>query len=104
MARGFWNRVTLHPLLFAVHPALFLYAHNLGQLEFVDVVRSAAWTLLFAALGFSLFYVLLRDVHKCALGVSISLLLYFSLNRFWSLFPPSQLCATNLRSCECSRA
>jgi hypothetical protein len=81
MARGFWNRVTLHPLLFAVHPALFLYAHNLGQLEFVDVVRSAAWTLLFAALGFSLLYLLLRDVHKCALGVSISLLLYFSLNR-----------------------
>jgi hypothetical protein len=78
--RKLWNSVTFHPLLFAVYPALFLYAHNLGQLELLDVVRNAARTLLFAAVGFGLLHLLLRNVHKSAVGVSASLLLYSSLN------------------------
>ncbi len=74
--------IPFHPLLFALHPVLFLYAQNIDILRVGQIFP--ATILIFSATvsAWLILSVCLRDISRSALIVSISLLAFFSYGHF----------------------
>jgi hypothetical protein len=66
------------PLLFAAHPALYLYAHNVGRVRFPQVLPSLLGALLFALLVLLVSWRLVRDRPRAVIVASIFLLVFFA--------------------------
>ena len=72
------NKLIVHPLLFAVYPGLFLFAHNIGQLAAESIVMPI---LVIASLVLFLWFCLAvawKDWHRSGLMVSLFVILFFS--------------------------
>jgi len=72
--------LVIHPFLFALFPVLFLFAHNVGQVSFSEILVPTA-----IVLGFTLLLLLLllsrlivKDRKKAGIAVSMVLVLCFS--------------------------
>jgi len=73
------RRLVLHPMLFAIFPILFLWAHNLDQgVDFDEVVGPLALSLTVAAALWAFGTWLLHDARRAGLIVSILALMFFS--------------------------
>ncbi len=71
--------LAIHPLLFAIFPILFLFAHNRAEfISYSEILLPAAIVLGFALLLLLLCWFSLRDANKAGIIVSIFLLLFFS--------------------------
>lgn len=82
------RRVPLHPLLFALYPALALLAHNLQEISIEVAVRPLLLSLLGAALPFALLRLILRDWARAALLTTFLLALFFSYGHLYQLLKP----------------
>jgi len=74
--------VIIHPFLFAAFPILFLFAHNIKELEFFALIIPITLVLLFASLLLFLSKLILKDSQKAAAIVSLALVLLFSYGQF----------------------
>ena len=70
--------LVLHPFLFAIFPILFLFSHNAGKVAFSETLLPSAIVLTFTLLLLLLSRLILRDIKRGGILVSISLLLFFS--------------------------
>ena len=75
----------IHPFLFAIFPVLFLFAHNVGQVSFSEILLPTAIVLGFTLLLLLLFRLILRDSKKAGIVVSILLILVFSYGHAFNL-------------------
>ncbi len=84
----------LLPVLFALLPALFLYAHNAGEVSGGQVLRPLLWSVLGALGLWLLLRPLMRDSVRTGVAVSVCVVLFFSYGRLydalsdWGLFVP----------------
>ena len=68
----------VHPLLFAMFPVLALYAHNVAEVSPSEIVLPTATVLGSTLLLLLLSGVILRDIRKAGIVLSILLALFFS--------------------------
>jgi hypothetical protein len=68
----------VHPLLFAVYPALFLGGRNMAQVSVVDVALPAALTVAIVSVGWLALAKAMRDRRLAALCVSVFCVFFFS--------------------------
>jgi len=78
------RKFVIHPFLFGIYPALFVFAHNIGQ-----IAPDALAIPLLMGIGFSLLLLMilsffLKNAHKAGLIISLFLLLFFSYGHFSS--------------------
>lgn len=74
-----------HPYLFALHPVLFLYVHNINQVSFTEALPALIGS---AGLALAVLLVqrpLVKDAEKRALCASWFLVLFFSYGHFYAL-------------------
>lgn len=67
----------LHPIVFALYPLLFLYAHNIDEVLPRILAMPIALSLFMAVFAFGFFYLLTKQVHKAALAASITVVAFF---------------------------
>ncbi len=72
------SRLVLHPFFFALYPILNLYAENLGQVSFSQVLRSLLVFLGLTVLALVLLRLLLKDWARAGLATSVGLLVIFA--------------------------
>lgn len=75
---GVRKATLVHPVLLAMFPALFIYANNLDRIRPRTVVGPVVVVLLVTLVLWLLGTVMLRDVRRAAMIVSLFLLLFFS--------------------------
>ena len=81
----------VHPFLFAIFPSFFLYAHNMGHVYFNQILMPIGVILFFTFLTLILLKLIIKDVRKVGLLVSISLILFFSYGHIYELIKIWQL-------------
>ncbi|MBI2855096.1 MAG: sulfatase-like hydrolase/transferase [Chloroflexi bacterium] len=81
----------IHPLLFALLPVLFLYAHNRNEAPSGQVLVLLGASLFLAGLLWLLFSLLLKDRSKAGIATSALVLLFFTYGRFYSLLEDKDL-------------
>ncbi len=74
--------LVLHPIFFAIFPALFLWAHNVEEASIEQAALPLALSALAAVLVWLLLFLLMKDNKKAALATSLSIFLFFSYGRF----------------------
>jgi galactitol-specific phosphotransferase system IIB component len=67
----------LHPFLFAIAPIVFLFAHNVEELEFSDI-KPLFFVLIFSSVLFLFSFLAFRHKQKAGLFTSILLIIFFS--------------------------
>jgi tetratricopeptide (TPR) repeat protein len=72
----------IHPILLAIYPVLFLFAHNIGELSFNVLILPVVIILCFSLLSWSILSFVLKDSQKSGFIVSLFLLLFFSYGHF----------------------
>jgi hypothetical protein len=72
------KRITLHPLLFSLFPALTLLTHNIGEVKLNVALRSLAVSFTGAVLLFLLLRLLCRDWKRSAIMATIVLVWFCS--------------------------
>jgi hypothetical protein len=81
----------LHPFLFAVFPIIFLYAHNVNQVQIAEILLPMVISLCLAVIVILLLWFLFGDVVKAGLGASIFIILLFAYGHIfeltWRLLP-----------------
>lgn len=75
----------LYPLLFAVYPVLFLYAHNIKELHLSQLTVPLIFSLVFASITWGILYFVLKDKIKSAVSAAILVVLFFSYGHFFDL-------------------
>lgn len=81
------SALPLHPVAFAVFPLLSLYAANIGQVPWTDIVRPFGLSLAAMAVLYLLLALLLRSVRRAAVMVSAALFCFFTYGHFLTLKP-----------------
>ena len=85
----------VHPLLFAMFPILFLYAHNISETSANQVLMPMLFSVAGALVLWVLLSLLLRSTLKAGLATTLLVILFFSYGRLydvldkWGLFVPS---------------
>ena len=80
---------TLHPILFAVYPMLFLYARNADEFPPSVVVAPILISVTMAVALWRLLYVFFRDTQKSGAIVALFVLMFFSYGHFYRLMENS---------------
>lgn len=70
--------LVVHPFLFCLFPVLFLYARNMKELPARQALAPGAIVLACTAAALLLLSLVLRDLRKAGLVVSVTVLLFFS--------------------------
>lgn len=84
--------IIIHPFLFAIFPILFLFAYNIGQVSFSEILLPSVIVLVFTTVAlFILWLILKRDIKKSAILVSAFLILFFSYGRIYNLIQDWQI-------------
>ncbi|MBA3620991.1 MAG: sulfatase-like hydrolase/transferase, partial [Euzebyales bacterium] len=69
-----WRGFAWHPLLFAAWPVVFLYAGNVGETPLPDFLRALGIVLGLTAALYATLTLIVRDTHRAALLVSVTVL------------------------------
>jgi hypothetical protein len=75
----------IHPLLIAILPLLFLYAHNMNEVSASQVLKLVLLLVPCVLLLWILLSLLLKDTLKAGLATTIFVILFFSYGRFYDL-------------------
>jgi len=84
----------LYPLLFAIFPILFLYAHNIGEASVGQILLPIVVSIGFTLLLWAILSLIFKDVLKAGLATSLFLFFFFFYGRFyellemWNVFVP----------------
>jgi len=70
--------IVLHPLLFALFPTVFLFAHNIDQVLVVEILWPLATSLVFGSVLFLFWRLVFKDIHKAGFAASVFLFFFFS--------------------------
>lgn len=87
------RQIILHPILFAVYPALGLYSANMAMLEFSAVLVPALVLAVIAGLLWMVLARVMGDFKIAAITTSVPLLVFFSHGALERLVRPSGLAA-----------
>ena len=79
------SKPIIHPLLFALAPALFLYSRNIQEVPAGQIVAPLAALVVLAAVVWLVWGLILRNASLAAAAASLFLLLFFSYGHFYSL-------------------
>ena len=74
-----------HPVLFAIYPVLFLYAHNIKEVDLSQLVFPLLFSIGFASLLWGGLFLLVRDNVKSAVISTIFIVLFFSYGHIFDL-------------------
>lgn len=77
--------LVIHPVLFAIFPVVFLYAHNLGQTTSNQIFVPMLFSMLGTFLLWLLFTPLMKSVTRAALATTLVVLLFFFYGRIFDL-------------------
>jgi hypothetical protein len=77
----------VHPLLLALFPILFLFAHNIKEMPFAETARSIVLVVSFSLLLWSVLGLIVRNLQKAALTTSVFLILFFSYGHILPFMP-----------------
>jgi len=77
--------ISIHPLLLAVFPTLFLYSHNMNDYPLSVVIVPLLTTIVLTLLLWLLSGLILRNTAKAALAVSLFLVLFFSYGHIYNI-------------------
>jgi len=77
--------LVIHPLLFAVVPVLFLYAHNIIETPTAHFLIPLGASIILAVVLWALLYLILRDIRKAGLATTIFLLFFFFYGRVYAV-------------------
>ena len=81
----------LHPFLFAVFPILFLFTNNIDKMPVSVIYFPILSSLCFASIFFLVLGLLLKDVKKAAMLLTIFLMIFFSYGHFYNLIKDDQV-------------
>lgn len=84
-----WLIPALAPLLLTVYPLLYLYASNIEQLSFDDVVRTLLICLGVTLMGFVFLSAVLRSVQRGAMLTAILVILFYAYGHVHGILNPS---------------
>ena len=73
---GWLQRLSLHPLLFAMYPILALLAFNISEIEISSGIRPLILSVFASGVFASIFYLISRDWKRAALISTILLILF----------------------------
>jgi hypothetical protein len=76
--KNYLKTFPLHPLLFAIYPILFLYANNLAQVNFTEILLPCAVSLIVTIFIYIFFTFVYKNAIKASIFISIALILFFS--------------------------
>jgi hypothetical protein len=74
----------IHPFLFAIHPLLFLFSHNIKELRFSVIFVPSIIVLILTVLALLLLGLIFKNYQKAGILVSISWILFFSYGHFYN--------------------
>jgi hypothetical protein len=74
---GFFERGWFAPFLLSIQPILHLFAINVAELNFFEILRPLLVSFVFGCLVLGLAYLFLRDWQRASLVVSLFLFLFF---------------------------
>ena len=81
----------IHPFLFAVFPILFLFAQNIEQTSFSDLLLPMNMTLGFTLFSLLIFGIFFRNLKKISIIISTFLILFFSYGHVFNLIDGWQI-------------
>jgi len=79
------KQFVIHPFLFAVFHILHLWLHNIDEVPFSDISIVIGSVLSITAILLLLFTVILKDIKKAGVVVSILLIAFFSYGHFYNI-------------------
>ncbi|MEI7481720.1 MAG: sulfatase-like hydrolase/transferase [Elusimicrobiota bacterium] len=82
---AFPENITIHPLLFALHPVLFLYQININKVNPGDIILPLVLAFSGAVVLWALLSIVTRRIIKAGLTVSLLLILFFSYGHVFAL-------------------
>lgn len=82
----------IHPFLITAYPVLFLYANNINEVQFTNVIRSLVVVSVSSLLAGLVFRLCFKDWHKAGVALSVCIVMFFSYG-----FLHNALRAANLR-------
>ena len=85
------KRITFHPLLISIFPALTLLAHNIGEIKPSMALRSLVVSFLGAAVLFFLLRLLIRDWKRSAFLTTILLVWFSSYGQIYNALKHTQI-------------
>jgi hypothetical protein len=77
----------IHPVLFALFPILFLFAHNMKEMSLGETLRPTVLVLSFTLLLWLVLALLSKNLRKAAIITSIFLMLFFSYGHILDFLP-----------------
>jgi hypothetical protein len=80
-----WSSTLVHPILFAVFPVIFLYAHNMGEASASQILKPVLLLSTGALMLWLLLSLLLRNTLKAGLATTIFVILFSSYGRIYDL-------------------
>ncbi|WP_372369093.1 sulfatase-like hydrolase/transferase [Candidatus Uabimicrobium sp. HlEnr_7] len=78
-------RKIFHPWLLAIFPTLFLFQHNIDQTNVSETVLPLLITVLFVSVLWRVLLLVLKDLEKSGVLVSLFLVLFFSFGHIFNL-------------------
>ena len=73
--------LVIHPVLLAIYPVLFLFAHNISELFSKSLWLPLAISVCFTCISWLILNFFIKNVYKSGLVISLFLLLFFSYGR-----------------------
>lgn len=81
------SKLILHPFLFAVFPALFLFSFNLGHVSTEHMLVPVYLITIVVLAGWLIFQRKYKDKYRSAMATSFFLILFFSYGHLFDLLP-----------------
>lgn len=75
----------VHPFLFALFPILFLFSHNIEQVYYSDILFLSALLLSIIFIIILLLKVILKNINKITIILSVFIVLFFSYGHIYNL-------------------
>jgi hypothetical protein len=66
--------IVIHPYLFVIFPIIFLYSHNIHEVEFYEILVPSAIALIFTSLLVISLLIIFRDTQKVGIIVVLFLI------------------------------
>lgn len=77
--------LAIYPLLFAIHPVLFLYSRNMDWSSPADLAKPAVLSLALAAVVIALARIAFRDTTRAGVAASVALIAFFSYGHIYDI-------------------
>lgn len=90
------KKIILYPLIFAIHPILFIYSENVYEVEINQIFIPLFISVLSAGIIFFILNLIYRDLYKAAVSASILIVFFYSSGHFSNLFENNSFFKENI--------